>query len=103
MDNTGQITEEVKNEIYKKIVDIMLASLENGSMTAEDSEDASMFIIDRLDKTTDEFYLEALLEEFVDRWPIFSPLLQSKREEEAKIADEQNIANIQNEIKNINQ
>ncbi len=103
MDNSGQITEEIKNQIYKQIVDIMLVALENNAMTSEDSEEASMFIIDRLDSATDEFYLDALLEEFVDRWPVFSPLLQPKREEEAKIIDAQNIANIQNEIKTINQ
>jgi len=103
MDNTGQITEEVKNEIYKKIVDIMLVALENGAMTAEDSESASIFILDRLDKAPDQFYLDALLEEFANRWPVFSPLLAPKHAEEAKIIDEQNIATITNEIKNISQ
>ena len=103
MDNSSQISEETKNEIYQQIVDLMLIGLESNALTAQDSEDASMFIMERLDKATDEFYLDALLEEFVDRWPIFSPLLQPKREAEAKVIDEQNIANIQNEIKNLNQ
>jgi hypothetical protein len=103
MDNTDQITEEIKNDIYKKIVDIMLVALENGAMTAEDSENASIFILDRLDKASDQFYLDALLEEFVDRWPVFSPLLQPKREEAARVEDEKNMQNISNELKAINQ
>jgi len=103
MDNSSQISEETKNEIYQQIVDLMLIGLESNALTAEDSEEASMFIMERLDKATDEFYLDALLEEFVDRWPIFTPLLQPKHEAEAKVIDEQNIANIQNEIKNLNQ
>jgi hypothetical protein len=85
------------------MADIMLASLENGSMTAEDSEEASAFMLNRLDRAPDEFHIDALLEELVNRWPVFSPLLQPRREEQAKIADAQNIANISNELKNLNQ
>lgn len=103
MDNTGQITEEVKNEIYKKIVDIMLVALENGAMTAEDSENASVFILDRLDKAPDSFYLDALLEEFANRWPVFSPLLAPKHAEEAKVIDEQKIEEVKSEINNLTQ
>jgi hypothetical protein len=103
MDISALSIESSKKEIYKDMADIMLASLENGSMSAEDSEEASTFMLDRLDSVSDEFYLYSLLEELVSRWPIFSPLLQPRREEQAKIADAQNIANISSELKNLNQ
>jgi len=101
MDNTGQITEETKNELYKKIVDIMLVSLENGVLTADESEDASFFILEQLDTIPDEYHLDAFIEELVKRWPCFTPLLQPKKEEESRIADQQNIENITNQLKNL--
>lgn len=103
MDNAGQITEEEKNEIYKKIVDIMLASLDNGSITAEDSEQASMFILERLDSAPDRFYLEAIIEGFVKRWPVFSPLLASKAAQESESQDAQKIEEVKNEINSLTQ
>lgn len=101
MDNAGQITEEEKNEIYKKIVDIMLASLDNGSITAEDSEQASMFILERLDSAPDRYHMDAIIEEFVKRWPIFSPLLAPKLAKQAEDFDAQKIEELKSEINSI--
>jgi len=98
MDSNGQITEELKNKVYNKIMDVMLTSLENGTLTAEESEDASYFILEMIDSLPSKNHLDAFLEELSERWECFKPLLQPQHEEELKASDEQNIQNIKEEI-----
>jgi hypothetical protein len=103
MDNSTQISEDVKNKLYAELSDLLLRALENNAIDAESAQDASAFILERIDQIEDALFLEAFLEELVDRWYCFQPILlqyQQKAEEEQS---QQGIQNIQNQIDQLNQ
>lgn len=101
MDNGSQITEETKNGIYKQIIDIMLVSLENGSLSAQESEDVSAFALQHIDNAPSQDYIDSFLNQLSLRWPCFSPLLSPLHEKESRLKDEQSIQNLKNEINSI--
>lgn len=103
MDNAGQITEDMKNDLYRKIIDVMLKSLDVGSISSEESEEISMFVLNNIDSAPNELYIESFLEELSKRWPQFSPLLQPYRQKEIEATDQQEIQNVTNELKNLTQ
>lgn len=92
-----------RKEAYKELTDLLLKALENGQISTEDSEDASRFILERLDNISTDTYLAAFLEEVANRWPCFKPILIHQQHEEIKQEDEQKIQEVENEIGEISQ
>lgn len=92
-----------KNETYKELTALLLKALENGQVSAEDSEDASRFILERFDNISTDIYLSAFLEEVANRWPCFRPVLVTQQHEEVKQEDQQKIESVEQEIENISQ
>lgn len=103
MDDSVQISEETRNKIYRELTDLMLRALEAGAIEADDAQDASHYILERLDSITDPLYLEAFLEEVAERWNCFQPILLEQKAKAEEEAQKENIQQIQNEILNSRQ
>jgi hypothetical protein len=103
MDNSTPISEDVKNKTYSDITDIMIMALEKGAMAIVESENASNYILQRLDSLEDQTQLDAFLEVLAKRWMVFQPLLIEQKEAAEKKEDNQTIQNIQSEINSISQ
>lgn len=92
-----------RNETYKELTGLLLKALESGQISAEDSEDASRFILERFDNISTDTYLAAFLEEAASRWPCFKPILIQQQHEDVKQEDQQKIEAVENEIENLTQ
>lgn len=103
MDNSAPISEEVKNKAYRDITDIVLAALDKNVLSAEDAEDISIFVLNRIDSLTSQEMFDAFLEEMAQRWHCFKPLLFSKEERVTSEHDQQDIAKIQQQISQLTQ
>ncbi len=92
-----------RNETYKELTALLLKALEEKKISSEDSEDASRFILERLDNISTDTHLAAFLEEVASRWPCFKPILIQQQHEEVKQEDQQKIEAVENEIENLTQ
>ena len=49
MDQSAVITEDTKNSIYNQLADAMIAALETNTLSHDDSQISSKYILDNLD------------------------------------------------------
>jgi len=103
MDNSVQISEEEKNKIYNELTDLLLRALEGNTMDTGEAQSASTYILSRLDELRDRIMIEAFLEELVQRWHCFQPILLAQEVKDEETQQKESIQNIQNEIQQINQ
>ena len=102
MDESTQISKKKKNKLYAELSDLLLRALENNAIDAENAQDASAFILERIDQIEDGLFLEAFLEELVDRWFCFQPILLEYQQKAEEKQAQEGIQDIQNQINQIN-
>ena len=69
------LTEERKKEIKMKLMEAIIASLENSRLSVNELSSVASFILDRIDKVADQDQLRFFLSELSAKWPIFTDLL----------------------------
>ena len=101
MDNNVQDLSQKKDALYIELTDLTLQSLESGALSLEDSQDASRFILERLDALETETLLEAFVETLADRWPCFKPAAVSRANQTVINNDQQQLSTIEHEIESM--
>jgi len=105
MDTDPTDLSDKKDSLYKELLDLMIQSLQNGTLSANDSDEASRFIIDNFEKARDIHYLKVVIEELCENWPSFKPALLSFEKQSAEGQDQAKIEDTQQsleELKNQN-
>ncbi len=103
MDNSIQITSEQKDEIYSKLADAMIDGLENGTLSPQDSEVSSQYILEQLGSITTRAELLTVLEDVSNRWSSYKTVYFELKEEDAKKQDTAQIEQAQQELQSIQQ
>ena len=67
-------TQEHKDAIERKILEILANALDAGQIENDDAPDVARFVLDRIDKVTNQKELIEFLGELSSKWPIFSTL-----------------------------
>lgn len=70
-----EITLEYKNEVERKIVEIVMQALERGMLQQQDLPPIGEFVLDRIDKIKNHQELFQFLDDLSHKWSIFDPLL----------------------------
>lgn len=87
MINSMEFTQDQREQIEKRIVELMIVGLQNNSLTEEDTTDLSIYVLDRIDLIKNQKELIEFLREFSGKWEVFKPLLF---QEEGKMQDKVN-------------
>lgn len=90
-----------RDALYRELTDLLLKGLETGAISADDSTDASRYILERLDSLNSDILIDAFVETIAERWPVFRPALLSQKEERAQATDEKKVDELEKEIHNI--
>lgn len=101
MDQNSTDFSAQKDACAKELLDLMIKSLEAGTLTADESEKASRFIVEHFDRATDIYYLQASVESLVANWPCFQPALLSFKNQEAESQDQTKIKETQQKLQEI--
>jgi len=80
-------TQEHKDAIERKILEILANALDAGQIENEEAPDVARFVLDRIDKVTNQKELIEFLGELNEKWPVFSTL---KEQGEGEIQDSVN-------------
>lgn len=99
----GQLTilsNTAKNKIYKDLLDALLKGLESGKNTEKDAQESSGFILDNLEKITNQEELISFLETISNKWPVYHDVLLRIKEEHQENQDQQKIEDAREQIKN---
>lgn len=101
MASTVALTPEVKKQIYNKLADDLIESLEKGEMTTDDSEQSSVFILGELEKaaTVDDALL--FLQALSTRWPGYQSAYLWIRKEVLKVEDQEKAQNVTEKLQAI--
>jgi hypothetical protein len=96
-----QMTEETRKEIYHDLAELMLAALEEGVMTTEESEDSSAFILEKLDAVQNGDQLISFLEELKNKWAVYENVYTGVKSKYAQSTDTQKIEEIQSKLQQL--
>jgi len=86
-DSYVQFGEELKKEIEKKIVNLVISGLQNKLLVEKDLPEIGDFVLERIDLINTEVELDAFLGELAKKWPCFSYFELSKKEDISKKVD----------------
>lgn len=67
-------TQEHKDKIERKILEILANALDAGQIENDDAPNVARFVLDRIDKVTNQKDLVAFLGDLSEKWPVFSTL-----------------------------
>ena len=87
MDQSAVITEDTKNSIYNQLADAMIAALETNTLSHDDSQISSKYILDNLDNAKTHGELLTFLEEASNKWPAYKGVYLAFEEQKTKTED----------------
>ena len=99
--NTKSFTEEMRKQIYEKLADDLIAGLEKGEMTTNDSEESSEFILSELEKATTKEDALLFLQALATRWPSYQNAYLWIRKEILQAQDQQQAQDVAEKIQKI--
>lgn len=70
------IDDDFKERVYKDLADVIIASLEDGTMTVEESEQSAEFIYNGIEKAGNYLQLTLVLYQLAQRWPQFTAVME---------------------------
>jgi len=85
------VTPEHKNEIEKKIVEAIVAGLENKNLLESQLSEIADFVLQRMDAVKNQDELLAFLADLSSKWPVFNNIKLTE-EGEAKNEAEKDVA-----------
>lgn len=101
MDDNTQISDEARDKIYTQIADTMIEGLEAGTLSADESQQSSQYILDRLDDVHTFQEAVELLKDVSERWPAYRNALSVIEKEGSEKQDEAKIQKAQEQLHNI--
>ena len=103
MDNNAPITEVDKNNVYNSLADALIKGLENNSLTVEESQLSSQYILSGLETISTKEQLISFLEDISTRWPAYKETFIMVKEQELNQKDTQQIKEVQKELQTVTQ
>lgn len=95
------VTSEYREKVYKELAQAMLDGLDKGTITVEQSDEISHFVLDHLDNVGSTADLIVFVKELASKWPAYQSVslqLQDESQKDEKIKGvQENINQITNQ------
>lgn len=92
------ITAEYREKVYKELAQAMLDGLDKGTITIEQSDEISHFVLDHLDNVGTIADLIVFVKELASKWPVYQSVLLRLQDESQK---DEKIKGVQENINQI--
>lgn len=95
------ISDAVKKILYNHLAEVMLSSVENGTLSFEDGQISSQYILNQFDNLKTYPDLISFLQDLSVKWPIYSSVLTYLLSLEQEHKDEKKLDKIEEELQDM--